>query len=1004
MSLVANVQSSTNGQDHSLAQRPSQSSPNQTQLTQEPYYSNQDIAILHSVVSSAQDEFDRSPFPKPLPAAVLFKAYDDVLPTFGIDPDSDHHLSALVFRIGGEHGGSLLDKFEAILKRMGILLEFGENTTTSQHPSHSRSPSVTQDKQDTIELTNALELDASPGKDRNLSSDLVRPRSSTPGRRHLEQPKHVVVTQEAPALAHTTTIHSLHRLPNCEKYVGDAPPVITAKDLVNSSSTNSNGLKVANTSRIGLAPVKDHWPTIASIGAGHDHALNTTFPATFHEKPKDNLPFNNAQSPTSALLENGKTPEIHSRLDTNQSDLDTLENQFLGNRAARARQIFLASKVFNKWADETAVRLEREAIARRHMVRFRCFNSWTLAPDSRVPMVRHLKAVTAVQKLRRAVKCHEEQLNVASLLIHRSYIHKKAERFLGYWRTCVLARQAFKMSDRRIKNCVVGHWLNQATTDNRFASKVVGKSNYHKGSHLCAKWMRRAKSHVAQIDAARQISAASGVMAWLHEWRDQCEANFRARTCRRLLATENSLRVFEVWNLRARAQAFRWKCEYFSILELMNMWSTAAKLDSVQETASKKYYTNRTISMLISHMRSHSQDQRELSYLGRRARWYIQATRLVQVFDSTARYHKHQSRLVIRRYLMMRYTQVSSRRRQRSFYAALGRWHSHATQMLDLVRAGHDYQMKHDVGCKLAAATSWEQHRLQAETLLSLAVDYHKEHMLDKWRYEALTDERRQTEALGLRSTERQRQSLKDWTISALQRSGQAHSAITVRQRHNRENRNRALLSWRRLASPAKADLPELQSPAWNGPLHSSRRVMKSLSRPRPVFRQFEDGQDLMSPLKTPSRSTGLSLTATRTLPLRLMDPVEEVDGKSVNQGQNNMANLWNHDDPRRSRMADPGTISSTTPRAPMPKDTPWTMRYASASAGHWGHASSLGLVGARRIRENGDRFDEISFTGRVSKPLVSGQHKQTIGERNAIEANLSTTPLSRPQLAKPSR
>ncbi|KAG8417822.1 hypothetical protein J3459_006490 [Metarhizium acridum] len=997
---MANVQYSTNGQDHSLAQRFGQCSPNQTQLTQEPYYSNKDIAILHSVVSSAQDEFDRSPFPKPLPAAVLFKAYDDVLPTFGIDPDSDHHLSALVFRIGGEHGGSLLDKFEAILKRMGILLEFGENTTISEHPSHSRSPSVTRDKQDTIDLTNALELDASPGKDKNLSSDPGPLRPSTPGRNQ-EQPKHVVVAQEAPALAHTTSIHSLHRLSNCEKHGGDAPPVITAKKTVNSPFTNPDGLKVENTSRVGLTPVADHWPTIASIWAGHDRASNTPLPATFQEKPKDTLPCNNVQSPTSVLLENGKPPETHSCLDTNQPNSDTLENQFLGNRAARARQIFLASKVFNRWADETAVRLEREAIARRHMVRFRCFNSWTLAPESRVPMVRHLKAVSAVQKLRRAVKCHEEQLNVASLLINQSYIHKKAERYLAFWRTCVLARQAGKMSVRRIKNCVVERWLSRATTDNKFASKMVGSSNYYKGSHLCAKWMRLAKSHAAQIVAARQIGAASVAMAWLHEWRDRGEAKFRARACRRLLATENSLRVFEIWNLRARAQAFRWKCEYFSILEVINMWSKAAKLDSVQGTASKKYSMKRKASMLISHMRSHSEGQWELSCLGRRARWYIQATRLVQVFDSTARYHKHRSRLVIRRYLMMRYTQVSSRRRQRSFYAALGRWQSHATQMLDLVQAAHDYQMKHDADRKLAVATSWEQHRLQAETLLSLAMDYHKEHMLDKWRYEALDYERRQTEALGLWSTERQRQSLKDWTISALRRSGQAHSAITVRQRHNRENRNRALLTWRRLTSPVKADLPEPQSPAWNGPLHSSHRVMKSLSRSRPVFRRFEDGQDLMSPLKTPSRSTGLSLTATRTLPLRLMNPVEEVDGESANQGQNKMATLWNHGDPRRSRMADPGAKSSTTPRAPVPKDTPWTMRYASASAGHRGHGSSMGPVGARRIHENGDRFDESSFTGKGSKTLISGQHKRAIGERDIIEANSSITPLSRPHLVK---
>ncbi|KAF9775012.1 hypothetical protein IL306_006909 [Fusarium sp. DS 682] len=103
--------------------------------SQDPYYSNEVVA--------AQELLDSAPEPKPLPAAALFKAYDAVLPTYGIDPDSDHHLSTFVFRVGGERGdGSLLDKFQAILSRMGIVLEFGDNTTASPRTSASTSPAA----------------------------------------------------------------------------------------------------------------------------------------------------------------------------------------------------------------------------------------------------------------------------------------------------------------------------------------------------------------------------------------------------------------------------------------------------------------------------------------------------------------------------------------------------------------------------------------------------------------------------------------------------------------------------------------------------------------------------------------------------------------------------------------------------------------------------------------------------------------------------------------------
>ncbi|KAJ4142451.1 regulator of (H+)-ATPase in vacuolar membrane [Fusarium falciforme] len=109
--------------------------------SQDPYYSNEDIAALHSVVVAAQELLDTAPEPKPLPAAALFKAYDQVLPTYGIDPDTDHHLSTFVFRVGGERGGgTLLDKFQSILGRMGIVLEFGDNTTASSRTSPSASP------------------------------------------------------------------------------------------------------------------------------------------------------------------------------------------------------------------------------------------------------------------------------------------------------------------------------------------------------------------------------------------------------------------------------------------------------------------------------------------------------------------------------------------------------------------------------------------------------------------------------------------------------------------------------------------------------------------------------------------------------------------------------------------------------------------------------------------------------------------------------------------------
>ncbi|OLN95303.1 hypothetical protein CCHL11_04812 [Colletotrichum chlorophyti] len=92
------------------------------------YYSDRDINILHHVVATAQENLNLLPEGERLATNALFQAYDDILPTYGIDPEEEHHISRLVFRVGGERGDkSLLGKLHAVLERMGIGLDLGSS-------------------------------------------------------------------------------------------------------------------------------------------------------------------------------------------------------------------------------------------------------------------------------------------------------------------------------------------------------------------------------------------------------------------------------------------------------------------------------------------------------------------------------------------------------------------------------------------------------------------------------------------------------------------------------------------------------------------------------------------------------------------------------------------------------------------------------------------------------------------------------------------------------------
>ncbi|KAH8684712.1 Sfi1 spindle body protein-domain-containing protein [Tricladium varicosporioides] len=96
--------------------------------SEEPYYSNEDVAILNDIVVLAQELLPKLPERERLPTNALFNAYYDILPRLGIDADHDSRYARVLFKIGGLRGqDSLFEKFEEILSRMGIEIEFGND-------------------------------------------------------------------------------------------------------------------------------------------------------------------------------------------------------------------------------------------------------------------------------------------------------------------------------------------------------------------------------------------------------------------------------------------------------------------------------------------------------------------------------------------------------------------------------------------------------------------------------------------------------------------------------------------------------------------------------------------------------------------------------------------------------------------------------------------------------------------------------------------------------------
>jgi hypothetical protein len=106
----------------------------------EPFYTNEDVAVLHDIVVLAQELLPALPERERLPTNALFNAYYDILPRVGVNADYDSRYARILFKIGGLRGdGTLYEKFEEILSRMGIEIEFDQEETGDVHSQNEHS-------------------------------------------------------------------------------------------------------------------------------------------------------------------------------------------------------------------------------------------------------------------------------------------------------------------------------------------------------------------------------------------------------------------------------------------------------------------------------------------------------------------------------------------------------------------------------------------------------------------------------------------------------------------------------------------------------------------------------------------------------------------------------------------------------------------------------------------------------------------------------------------------
>lgn len=618
------------------------------------------------------------------------------------------------------------------------------------------------------------------------------------------------------------------------------------------------------------------------------------------------------------------------------SDAPAQQERLL-HRAARARQIYLASKVFNRWADRTALRLEREAVARRHMIRFRCFRGWSEIPSSKLPAAENLRAATAVQKLRRAVMHHEELLSLAASAIAGSYRVSLARRALTRW-TCRLVERGVRHKlARRSKLVTARHWQWRAWQNIETRRAAMAQMSRRDIVVVMDKWNWKAAGDRRQVAAARQVEPARLFLALLGEWLDQTEIKRRSLSCERDFLMEQTSIAFDAWNIRARAQAFRWRCEYSTATSALETWIERINQDGHFSIAAQRYHKLMSEAKLGRQIERLGREHANLACLQTRARLYIGGKLLLETFARAAQERKTRMKGSVRRYLMSRYTQVSSKRRKRAFLAALDCWRTATAGALNAARTTNDFRSISAAERRLAALAHWDTQATVEQQAHIVAQKHCREGWLGLWDERSARHSCFRAQACRLWALEQERLCFKSWSIATLQRSGQAHTAIVAWQRHSRESRSRILQRWRASSqaygrdalgrNPGRVDML--------GPLSGSRHRIAGRVTPGGPWSSKQAGPASL-PMETPTRWTGLPVPMTKALSSRLITTIGDGDDGA---GLTASSFRGTTKGSRYGRLTDSiltaPTSPSTTPLAPLPAQLERRMGAPFSKSGH---------------------------------------------------------------------
>ncbi|SPO00489.1 related to RAV1 - similarity to Drosophila DmX gene [Cephalotrichum gorgonifer] len=567
----------------------------------EAYYTTNDIHIVHAIVAAAQESLNQLPEADRLPTNELFQAYDAVLPAYGIDPEDDQHLSRLVFRIGGERGnGTLLEKFRAVLSRMGIEVVFDDTGPVPHELALPHGDGTHPPPLRPLELRSARRI-----SDTELSNTTRQSYPASQARSHSYSGSSEV-TAEAADAAGLISNSPRPRSPYADHIIQQSPHLVPL-DRAKSDTPSDPSLESPPTEGSGREQLdtvvaeipEDFIPQdVHGVSDDEDRMEERAAHLEEHRLASFGVKLFRVWGELAKEAEMRMPPESSEYADAPYDKIETVFTQWKAfmewkrnaaeeiskkeahlrrcdRLATRAHEIYLLTTALTLWHGYAANKEERTTVARRHILRLRHFDSWK---ELALSEERAVRTFVQSQYFPRWVDQHMtlSRREEIAAQVHRNNL--LSTTFMT-WQLGAFEQSVQSRGRRSVRESTFGRWLQTASLLDK--PDIHARSHYHQRTLARAtqEWLDHA-SHLRSQDAnslsrLRETTISDAFRLWATPSRLE-QVNNRVHEVNVLS------RTFGVWHLEAQVVAFQRQRNHQLLSETFTSWMTFQKVETFQ--------------------------------------------------------------------------------------------------------------------------------------------------------------------------------------------------------------------------------------------------------------------------------------------------------------------------------------------------------------------------------------------------------------------------------------